>query len=99
MSSHPPPIPNFDPIATKIIIKKSMQAFVCGLIGILPIIGVIPGIYAIICSGYVHGKYPDEWNPASLYLSWGARLGAIGVLFSILTVCALMLAWVAMQFD
>lgn len=83
----------------KIIIDKSMQTFVCGLIGILPIVGLIPGIYAIICWGHVRRNYRDEWNPASLYLSWGARLAAIGLLFSLLTVCALMLAWITLQFD
>jgi hypothetical protein len=83
----------------KVIIDKSLQAFVCGLIGILPVIGLIPGIYAIICWAHVRRIYRSEWNPASLYLSWGARLAAIGILLSLLAVCALMLAWVALQYD
>jgi hypothetical protein len=83
----------------KVIIDKSIQAFVCGLIGILPIIGLIPGIYAINCWVHVRRNYRDEWNPASLYLSWGARLATLGVLISLLIVCALLLALVSLQFE
>jgi hypothetical protein len=86
-------------MSMKIVIEKSMQAFVCGIIGILPIIGLIPGIYAIICWAHVRRKYPDEWNPAFLYLSWGARLAAVGLLLSLLIVCALLLGLVSLQFD
>ncbi len=97
MSSHPAPVPNVGSMGMKVIVDKSMQAFVCGLIGILPIIGLIPGIYAIICWAHIRRKYPDEWNPAFLYLSWGTRLAAIGVLLSVLAVCALILALPSLQ--
>ena len=76
-----------------IVIRKSLAAFVCGLIGFLPIIGVVPGIYALFCWNRIRTHYPDEWNPASAYLSWGARLALFGLLGSALIVAAAILSF------
>ena len=76
-----------------IVIRKSLAAFVCGLIGFLPIIGVVPGIYALFCWNRIRTRYPDEWNPASAYLSWGARLALFGLLGSALIVAAAILSF------
>ena len=69
-----------------IVIRKSMTAFACGLIGVLPIIGVLPGLYALFCWNRIRTRYPDEWNPASAYLSWGVRLAVIGLGVSVLII-------------
>ena len=69
-----------------LVIHKSLTAFVCGLIGFLPFIGLVPGLYALRCWAHIGIHYPDEWNPASAYLSWGARLALIGLLGSGMTV-------------
>jgi len=69
-----------------IVIHKSLNVFVCGLFGFLPIVGVLPGLYALLCWNHVRTHYPDEWNPASAYLSWGARLALFGLLGSALIV-------------
>jgi hypothetical protein len=63
-----------------IVIRKSLTAFVCGLIGVLPIIGVVPGVCALLCWARIRVRYPDEWNPASAYLSWGTRGSNVAVL-------------------
>ena len=75
------------------VIRKSLTAFVCGLIGFLPIIGIVPGLYALSCWGSIRIRYPDEWNPASVYLSWGARLAVLGLLSTALIVVALIVAY------
>jgi hypothetical protein len=62
-----------------LVIRESLTAFVCGMIGFLPIIGLVPGLYALLCWARIRIRYPDEWNPASAYLSWGARLALIGL--------------------
>lgn len=77
-----------------IVIRKSLTAFVCGLIGFLPIIGVLPAVYALLCWNRIRTRYPDEWNPASAYLSWGARLAMIGLGASALIVSVAILAFV-----
>jgi hypothetical protein len=64
-------------------IRKSLSGFVAGLIGLIPLLGMLPAIYALHCWFRVHRLYRD-WNPASGYLEWGARLGMLGLLGSIL---------------
>ena len=80
-------------MARILVIRKSLTAFVCGLIGFLPIIGVVPGLYALFCWAHIGIHYPDEWNPASAYLSWGARLGVLGLLGSALIVAVAILTY------
>ena len=63
-----------------IVIRKSLTAFVCGLVGFLPFLGLVPGLYALYCWAHIRARYPDEWNPAAAYLSWGARLSLLGLL-------------------
>jgi hypothetical protein len=75
------------------VIRKSLAAFVCGLIGFLPIVGIVPGLYALSCWGSIRIRYPDEWNPASAYLSWGVRLAVLGFLSTALIVVALIVAY------
>lgn len=63
-----------------IIIRKSLAAFVCGLFGFLPFLGLVPALYALLAWAHIRRRYPDEWNPAEAYLSWGARLALLGLL-------------------
>ena len=67
-------------------IRKSLATFVCGIAGFLPIIGLIPAVYAIVNWRRVTVQYGKEWNPASAYLNWGARLATLGLLGSALVV-------------
>jgi hypothetical protein len=62
-----------------IVIQLSLRAFVCGLIGVLPIIGLVPGLYAMFCWARINRRYAGEWNPASAYLSWGTALAVLGL--------------------
>ena len=68
------------------LIRSSLAAFVCGLIGFLPIIGVVPGLYALLCWTRIRIRYPGEWNPASAYLNLGALLALLGLLGTALIV-------------
>lgn len=75
------------------VIKKSLSAFVCGIIGYFPLIGLAPALYALHCWSDVRHHYRD-WNPARRYLTWGAVLGGLGLLNSILTLFAIGMALV-----
>jgi len=63
-------------------IRQSLTGFMCGIIGFVPVIGFLPGLYAIICWGRVRRLYRDQWNPASGYLKVGAILGLLGAISS-----------------
>jgi hypothetical protein len=71
-----------------VVIKRSLVAFRCGLIGFIPILGLIPAICALLCWGGIYFRYRQEWNPASAYLDAGARMAVLGLLLSALLVCA-----------
>jgi hypothetical protein len=62
-----------------IVIQLSLRAFACGLVGVLPVIGLVPGLYALSCWARIRRRYRDEWNPASSYLSWGSILAVLGL--------------------
>jgi len=69
-----------------IVIRKSLTAFVCGIFGFLPFVGLVPGLYALGCWARIRARYRNEWNPAAAYLSWGARLSLLGLLGTALIV-------------
>ncbi|HOC55475.1 MAG TPA: hypothetical protein PKI20_07640 [Verrucomicrobiota bacterium] len=77
-------------MARIIVIRKSLAAFVCGLFGFLPFVGLVPGLYALFCWARIRARYPDEWNPAAAYLSWGARLSLLGLLGTALIVSVML---------
>ncbi len=76
-----------------IVIRKSLTAFVCGIFGFLPFLGLVPGLYALSCWIHIRARYRTEWNPAAAYLSWGARLSLIGLLGTALITASLIITY------
>jgi uncharacterized membrane protein YiaA len=68
-----------------VAIKKSITAFVCGILACIPVLGLIPAICAWSLSRKVRRNYHD-WNPAEGYLKWARILAIIGVLLTTLAV-------------
>jgi hypothetical protein len=64
-------------------IKISLRAFAFGIVGFLPLIGLLPGIYALSCWNRVRIEFGQEWNPASSYLTAGVVLSTLGIIGSI----------------
>jgi hypothetical protein len=71
-------------------INKSLRVFTCGLLGFLPVIGLLPGLYALAVWVGVRRGFRGEWNPASRYLNWGAFFAAFGLASSVI----IALAWI-----
>ncbi len=65
-------------------IRKSLTAFACGIIGLVPFVGVVPAVCALFLSVRVRSGYRD-WNPASIYLKWASGLGVLGIVVTLLT--------------
>lgn len=61
-------------------IRKSLTGFVCGLLGLVPVVGLPPALYALVCWFSVQSRYGKQWNPAAPYLRLGAALGLLGLL-------------------
>jgi hypothetical protein len=62
-------------------IRSSLAVFVCGIVGLIPVVGFLPALYALIVRGRVRARY-REWNPAARYLNLGAALGGLGLTYS-----------------
>lgn len=72
-------------------IRKSISGFVCGLLGLIPLLGLLPAVYAISCWFIVGDRKSNRWNPAHSYLLAGAVLGSLGIGLTFLLVLGLTL--------
>jgi hypothetical protein len=75
-----------------IVIQLSLRAFGCGLLALLPIIGLLPAVCALSSWARIRLRYRNEWNPASDYLSWGASLAVVGLAVTAVGIPALILS-------
>jgi hypothetical protein len=56
------------------VIEKSFRIFVCGLLSLIPALGLIPGVYAVFAGARLYTRHRGDWNPASSYLLWGMNV-------------------------
>ena len=73
-------------------IEQSLTVFVCGIVGFLPVLGLIPAVHALVCWIRVRRKYGNQWNPAAPYLRAGAMMALLGVLSSMLLIAVVCIA-------
>jgi len=66
-------------VARILVTQLSLRAFVCGLLGLVPVIGLVPAVHALFCWARIRWRYAEQWNPASNYLSWGSALAVLGL--------------------
>jgi hypothetical protein len=62
------------------MLKSSMQCFVFGLLGLLPVIGLPFALAALWISGRVRMKERQLWNAARPYRIWGVICAAAGTI-------------------
>jgi ABC-type Fe3+ transport system permease subunit len=65
-------------------IKESLAIFVCGVLSCIPVIGIIPAIYALANWRYVRTHHAGDWNPADHYLRWGVILALVSLVGTLL---------------
>jgi len=69
-------------VETKIrMLQNSMRCFVCGLLGLLPVIGLPFAFAALALSGEVRAGQKKYWNAARPYWIWGVTCAAGGTIF------------------
>ena len=56
------------------LVRRSLNIFLCGLGGFIPIIGFIPALVAIVRAVRLHARFQNEWNPAAAYVTAGVTL-------------------------
>ena len=72
---------NSDPEAKIRMLKGSLHCLVCGLLGLLPVIGLPFAIVALILSGKVRQQERRFWNAAQPYRIGGVVSAAVGTIF------------------
>jgi hypothetical protein len=72
---------NADTEAKIKLLKNSLRCFVCGLLGLLPVIGLPFAIAALWISGRVRAREKLFWNAAQPYRIWGVVCAAVGTIF------------------
>lgn len=78
------------------VINKSIAAFLCGLIGLMPLIGLPFGVAALALFLVARQKSTD-WNPAERYLDWGVRFALIGFGLTLFAFAILFLTAISSQ--
>jgi hypothetical protein len=61
------------------MLKSSLECFVCGLVGLLPLIGFPFAVAALVISGNVRVRQKKYWNAAKPYWFWGVVCGSLGI--------------------
>jgi hypothetical protein len=64
------------------LIRRSMRVFVCGILSMIPVLGLLPAIYTIAAWFPTRGN--KQWNPACAYLTCGILLALLGLGLTIL---------------
>lgn len=64
------------------VIKNSLRCYIIGWFGMVPILGIIPAIVAIILYKKVQIESGEGWNPARPHLLCGCILSWFGLSLS-----------------
>ena len=70
------------------LIERSLRCFGCGIVGLVPFLGIPFAVVAI--RDFLHVAFcKDPWNPAHRYLSFGMLCATVGILLNLLIVAAI----------
>lgn len=77
------------------VIRRSLRCFRCGLIGILPGIGVPFAVLALEDWVFLMNHKKIDWNPAERYVHYGAFTATLGLLLTLLlaAIIAIQISW------
>ena len=62
------------------MLRSSLECFICGLLGLLPLIGFPFAVVALVISGKVRIRQKTFWNAAKPYWIGGIACGSLGIL-------------------
>lgn len=74
-----------------VIIERSLSCFRCGVVGLIPLIGLPLAIRSFQQGWRVKRDSAGIWNPAQRYLKWGLVTARIGLAVSLIIVMSIVL--------
>jgi hypothetical protein len=63
------------------MLENSLRCFVCGLLGLLPVIGLPFAVAALVLSGQIRAGQKKYWNAARPYWLTGVLSATAGTVF------------------
>ena len=63
------------------MLENSIRCLVCGMLGLLPLIGLPFALAALVLSAKVRARQKKNWNAARPCLVWGVVCAAAGTIF------------------
>ena len=66
------------------VIERSLRCFIAGCLSLVPLLGLIPAVIAIVLAHQVRNETGQAWNPARGYLIWGSALAWSGLAITLL---------------
>lgn len=66
------------------VIERSLRCFIAGCLSLLPVLGLIPAVVAIVLFHQVRNEAGHAWNPARGHLIGGVVLAWSGLTITLL---------------
>ena len=76
-----------------IAIESALRCFGCGLLALLPGIGLPFAVAAVVFYGKSSARSVDEWNPARRYAFLGLACAVAGVLLTTMSAWWVLVFW------
>jgi hypothetical protein len=74
-------------------IRRSVSCFIHGVLGLLiPVLGLVPAVSALVSWRIVARRFRGQWNPAHHYLKAGGIFGILGILSNTLLIVSIVMS-------
>jgi len=74
-------------------IHRSVSCFIHGVLGVvIPLLGLVPAVSALVTWRTITRRYRGQWNPAQHYLRAGGVLGMVGILSNTIQLASIIIA-------
>ena len=78
-------------------IQAALRCFTCGLLSLIPMLGIPFALAAMLFHAKASGLAPDDWHVARRYAMLGMLFAALGLLLNVTAIVWFGFAWVEKQ--
>jgi hypothetical protein len=81
----------------KLALDAALRGLVCGLLALVPILGIGFALAALVFHTKASGHAPDDWDVARRYSRLGILLAAVGLVLNISAIAWVAVLWLQEQ--